>query len=407
MKHLFARRQDSRTTSGPRPSGRHRRRVRPCAEMLDSRLLMAAAGAAAADSTAADDLSRRVWKVVKPYITQDDFPGISVAVVTDGKVALTRGYGLSDVKTATHAEADTRFDIGSLTKTFTAIGVLMLYQESQGTSHPLDLNAPISDYLHNTKSFKLPSKWSHLTTMELLDMTTGITDEAINKPWQAQVAAGAKDPLLYTPGTKSSYSNTNYNLLGELIEQWTGESYATYIQDQILDPLGMSQTEVLGESATVSDQAAGYDAYRHAKWPKATLQDGKQMYAAAGMVSTAQDMATYMTALLDGDFLDPATYQLMWTSTPTPEYGSNPATDAIRGLGWDDAVDANGVPVEVDKSGSVPGFTSELILYPSTDSGVFVSFNANYDGGSDPSGAVALQVAQAIYQASQSGATSD
>ena len=107
------------------------------------------------------------------------------------------------------------------------------------------------------------------------------------------------------------------------------------------------------------------------------------MYAAAGMVSTAQDMATYMTALLSDRILDPATYALMWTSTPTPQYGVNPPTDALRGLGWDTAIDTSAGPTEVMKSGQVPGFTSELILFPSTDSGVFVSFNTNYHGSRD------------------------
>ena len=220
----------------------------------------------------------------------------------------TQGYGLGNVASGAAAAADTRFDIGSVTKTFTAVGILLLYQQSQGTSHPLDLNAPISQYLHNTPSFKLPRKWSGVTTMELLDMTSGIRNASNALPWQAQVESVAKAPLLFAPGTKTSYSDTNYDLLGEIIEQWTGEPYGTFIQDQILEPLGMSETEELGRSATVPNQAVGYDGPKHGKWPRATMQNGSAMYAAAGMVSTAQDMATYMTALLSGGLLDPATY---------------------------------------------------------------------------------------------------
>ena len=67
----------------------------------------------------------------------------------------------------------------------------------------------------------------------------------------------------------------------------------------------------------------------------------------------------------------------MWTSTPTPQYGTNPPIDDVRGLGWDTAIDTSAGPTEVTKSGLVPGFSSELILYPSSDSGVFVSFNTS------------------------------
>ena len=213
--------------------------------------------------------------------------------------------------------------------------------------------------------------------MELLDMTSGIRDVGGPRPWQAELRSIANDPLLYTPGTETSYSDANYDLLGELIEQWTGERYGTFIQDQILRPLGMSETQELGRSATVPNQAVGYDAPRHGRWRKAKVQNGPAMYASAGMVSTAQDMATYMTALLSGRILDPATYELMWTSTPTLQYGVNPPSNAERGLGWDTVIDTSAGPTEVAKSGQVPGYNSELILFPSSDSGVFVSFNSN------------------------------
>jgi len=409
---LSARRQDLRPSSEPRigparaddrPGRRARRLSRPEAEALDSRVLMASGNLGRADATASPVLSERVAQALKPYFDQDLIPGISVAIVSDGQVALAQGYGLSNVATGAPVAADTRFDIGSVTKTFTAIGVLLLYQESQGTSHSLDLNAPIGEYLHNSPSFKLPRQWSRVTTMELLDMTSGIGNGPGAQRWQAQVESIAKDPLLYAPGTKTSYSDTNYDLLGELIEQWTGEKYGTFIQDQVLEPLGMSETQELGRSATVPNQAVGYNAPRHGRWPKAEVQNGPEMYAAAGMVSTAQDMATYMTALLSGRLLDPATYRLMWTSTPTPLYGVNPPSNSVRGLGWDMAIDTSAGPAKVTKGGSVPGFISELILHPTSDSGVFVSINTNPQGSRDPNRVSALQVAESVYAATQTG----
>ena len=127
------------------------------------------------------------------------------------------------------------------------------------------------------------------------------------------------------------------------------------------------------------------------------------MYAAAGMVSTAHDMATYMTALLSGDLLDPATYALMWSTTPTPQYGVIQPANATRGLGWDTVINTSAGTAEVIKGGQVPGFTSDLVLYPGTDSGVFVSFNSNYQGSRNATAVSALQVAESVYDATQSG----
>jgi D-alanyl-D-alanine carboxypeptidase len=411
MTRFFTRRWDTRGSSEPRSGSaqaradgrRVLRRARPQAEVLDSRLLMAAG----ADSTASSSLSNSVAAVLQPYLSQNEVPGISVAVVTDGQVALAQGYGVSNVATRAPVEADTRFDIGSITKTFTSIGVLLLYQESQGTSHALNLNAPISDYLHNTSSFKLPSQWRNVTTMELLNMTSGIRDVGGPEPWQEELDSIANDRLLFTPGTKSSYSSANFDLLGDLIEQLSGEKYATFVQDQILDPLGMSESQVLGASAKVSNQAVGYNAPEHGRWTKAAIQNGKAMYAAAGIVSTAQDMGTYMAALLSGRLLDPATYALMWSSTPTPEYGVNPASDSAYGLGWDNVISTSDGVAQVTKSGQVPGFNSELILNPATDSGVFVSLNTNYFGSKNSNGITALQVAEAVDAVIQSGLTDE
>ncbi len=94
-------------------------------------------------------------------------------------------------------------------------------------------------------------------------MTSGIRNVGGAEPWQAQIKSIAREPLLFRPGTESYYSDTNYDLLGELIQQWTGDTYGGFIQARILDPLGMSETEELGGSATVANQAVGYDVLRH------------------------------------------------------------------------------------------------------------------------------------------------
>jgi hypothetical protein len=114
-------------------------------------------------------------------------------------------------------------------------------------------------------------------------------------------------------------------------------------------------------------------------------------------------MGTYMTALLSGRFLDPATYRLMWTSKPSPQYGADPPSDASRGLGWDLVIEKGARAVKVEKGGSVPGFVSELILCPASDSGVFVSINTNSAGSRHPNQISALHVAESLYAATRPG----
>jgi CubicO group peptidase (beta-lactamase class C family) len=112
-----------------------------------------------------------------------------------------------------------------------------------------------------------------------------------------------------------------------------------------------------------------------------------------------------MTALLSERILNPATYALMWTPVPTPQYGVNPSSSAERGLGWDTVIHRSDGSEEVTKGGQVPGYTSELVLDPTTDSGVFVSFNTNFTGSRNPNGVTALQVARSVYEATKTSSS--
>ena len=161
----------------------------------------------------------------------------------------------------------------------------------------------------------------------------------------------------------------------------------------------MSETQELGQSAVVANQAVGYSAPGHGSWLKASVQNGAAMYAAAGIVSTATDMATYMTALLSGRILDPASYQLMWTS---PAYAGQAPVGSSRGLGWDMVIDTSAGPAIVKKNGRVPGYSSDLVLYPLTDSGVFISYNTSQQAGGGSKAVNPMDVAAAVYEAALS-----
>ena len=208
-------------------------------------------------------------------------------------------------------------------------------------------------------------------------MTSGIRDVEDAQPWQAQLASIAKDPLLFTPGTETSYSNSNYlTCSASSSSSGPGKSTAPSSRTRILDPLGMSADPGAGPVRHGPEPGGRLQRAPAREVAEGRLRNGAAMYAAAGMVSTAQDMATYMTALLAGRILDPATYAMMWTATPTPQYGveSRLRGRARTGMGYGDRHERRARPRSA-RAGRSPDTPLQLILYPSSDSGVFVSIN--------------------------------
>jgi CubicO group peptidase (beta-lactamase class C family) len=402
-----------------------RSRRRPRIEGLEERVMLTATPAVA--NPIPNSLSEREALQLQPYITAHDFPGISVAVVLNGQVALARGYGLADAATGAKVQSSTPFDIGSVTKTFTALAVLYLYQEHKIAS----LDDPISDYLSkNNKYIDLPSTWSDFTIRQLLQMSTGIVDVGNKNPWSEQVASIASKPFKFTPaGSGALYSNANFYVLGALIERLDGGlTYAKFLETDVFPKFGLTATEpLIGTATSVPGQAIGYDPYDAAtkSFPVSTLWNGEAYFSSGDIVSTAADMGKYIQGLLNFDLLTPANYQTMWTSTPLPLYQNtvpfnpqDPVYD-LRGLAWDSSTWSAAGPVEVAKNGEAPGYSTELVLYPTVNkvagtdtpyskgNGVYVCFNTNPIF--EPKGATyptvgALAVANSVYEATQTGA---
>jgi len=199
-------------------------------------------------SVAAGALADPLDRYIDLKLQRSHTPGAALVVIRDGKIVKMRGYGLADVERKVPVTADTVFEIGSITKQFTATAIMMLVEQGK-----IDLADPIGKYLSD-----VPETWTAITIRQLLTHTSGIPDyEEImgyggyrNPMTSAQIIAlAAGRPLDFPPGTKWNYSNTGYYLLTLILEKISGESCARLLHKTIFAPAGMTHTRTSCEAS--------------------------------------------------------------------------------------------------------------------------------------------------------------
>lgn len=183
----------------------------------------------------------RLEEVAKSYTKDNAFMG-SVLVARGDQALLDRGYGMADVEWGIPDAPDVKFRLGSLTKQFTAVLVLLLQQDNK-----LRIEEPVSKYLPD-----LPKSWENITLAELLGHTSGIPDFTGDKDfgsWRMsphttteKIAFFRDKPLDFEPGIKFQYSNSNYEVLGAVIERVSGKSYGDLLHERIFQPLEMNDS---------------------------------------------------------------------------------------------------------------------------------------------------------------------
>ena len=278
-----------------------------------------------------------------------DFNG-SALVAKDGDVLYVKGIGMADEANDVANTPETRFRIGSITKQFTAIAILIL--ESRGLVKRSD---PVCDYLHTC-----PKGWEAVTIEHLLDHTSGIasfTDQpdfdGMKAATPAQTVASVADiPLTWSPGETFSYTNTGYVLLGMVIEKATGKSYEAFLQDEIFGPLAMEDSGY--EHGDTPGLATGYS---H-DFELADPLDMSVPYAAGGLSSTVLDLETWEEALYTEQLAPAADMHRYFT----------PLTDRTDlfgfGYGYGQFVGEWGGSRLIWHDGWINGFSSQLLRYP-------------------------------------------
>ncbi|HEX3465553.1 MAG TPA: serine hydrolase [Candidatus Elarobacter sp.] len=281
-------------------------------------------------------------------------PAISVAVVTNGRLAYVRAFGVADLTSHRPATPETRFRIASVTKMLTAVAVMQLVQGGR-----VRLDAPLATYLPSAPHAR------DVTVRQLLMHTSGVWnygDEAIRSgrvaaaTTPAEIVAWTADrPLDQTPGAKFDYSNTGYVLLGLVVEAVARQPLAAYEAEHIFTPAGMRET-TFGDAPAGAPRATGY---MSATGTPALAYSPTWFYADGDAVSTASDVARFDIALMSGRLVSPAIFAEMQSSAVD---AASLGAGVRYGLGLT-LVPYRGMTL-VEHHGGVPGFEAENFMLP-------------------------------------------
>jgi CubicO group peptidase (beta-lactamase class C family) len=324
--------------------------------------LVAAFVALATPPAMAQDVVR-MDQVVRSYADAKTFMG-SVLVARDGKVLFNRSYGSANLEWSVPNTPTTRFRIGSITKQFTAASILLLAERGK-----LSLDDPVRKHMPGA-----PAAWDAVTLHHLLTHTSGIpsftgfpeymTLKLSPSPIDRTIALFRDRPLEFAPGERMNYSNSGYVLLGYLVEKISGQSYASFVRDNIFTPLGMESSDYDMNSPVVPQRAAGYAP--GAGGPvNAAFIDMSIPHGAGALASTTEDLLRWTQGLFGGKLLSAASLEKM-----TTPFKNDYALGVL-------VLEQNGRKL-ITHSGGIEGFNSYLAYYPA-DKVTIVSL-ANLNG---------------------------
>lgn len=347
-----------------------------CAHDLDQshRLVLAWSGSVLKEAS-------DVQSLVASARERNGLAGVGVAVVTRGAAPVMACSGVAEVVSARPVEPDTVFSIASMTKTMTAIGLMRLYEDRR-----FQLDDPVNEYL---KTFRIqpPSGGADVTFRHLLTHTAGIgqvpalIDVVRPAAWNRAKpgSRGANLARLYRgvlkpevkAGTKWAYANHGFAVLGQLVEDISGDPLPLYMHDNVFQPLGMTSTDYLRQPDLRARMAGSY---RNGRGRLEAVRDYDRCLLGAGSRSTMSDMARYVQALL-GTFagegepvLRRETLAEMWSSQFSPD-------PRIPGMALAFFLHSFDEHRAVGHDGNGPGDASALLIAPEDGAAVVVLAN--------------------------------
>ena len=276
-------------------------RRRPVLLLLAASALALTLNPLASRPAAAQDAAR-MDQVIRASSDADAFSG-AVLVARDGRILLDQGYGLANREWNIPNDGDVKFRLGSLSKQFTAVAVMLLNQQGK-----LDLDAPIKTWLPDA-----PAAWDAITPRHLLSHTAGVPNFTAFSDFEAQktrpatmsqlIARFRDRPLDFAPGSRFAYSNSGYVLLSAIIEAASGQTYADFVAANLFHPMGMSDSGYDRHDVILPRRASGYapgaDGVVNADYVDMSIPTG-----AGALYSTTHDLLKWEQGLFGGRVLN-------------------------------------------------------------------------------------------------------
>lgn len=313
-------------------------------------------------SITAQNLEKQVDDYLKSEYPSDG-PGVSFLIAKDGKPIYQKAFGLANIELNVPMTPKNVFEIGSITKQFTAVAILML--EEQGK---LKIEDDITKYVPD-----YPTKGKKITIHHLLNHTSGIKSytsmnnfmEVVRKNLTPKelIDVFKNEPMDFEPGEKFLYNNSGYILLGHIIEVVSGQSYGDFIQKNIFDTLGMTSSSYGSMTTIVPNRASGYSPSENG-YKNANFLDLSIPYAAGSIMSTTEDLLKWQNALNTHKLIKKESYEKAIHGS-TLNNGEHISYG--YGLGEDYV---NGSP-SIQHSGGIFGYTTMGIYLPQEK--IFVS----------------------------------
>jgi CubicO group peptidase (beta-lactamase class C family) len=334
------------------------------------------------------DISRKLDQEIEHLFQESDSPGLAVGVVKDQELIYARGFGVTNLKTGEEVTPQTLFHMASITKPFVATSIVQLLEQNK-----LSLDDRIVDYL---PYFELKDeRYATLTIRQFLTHSSGmpdVEDYRWDKPeydegaLERYVRSLTDQELLFEPGEKFTYSNMAFEVLGDLIAKVSGQSFADYVKEHILQPLDMKDSSILVQDIDPVLLANGhvegwFGTTRVTKHYAYNRSHGPSSCLYSNVVDMSQwAIANMNSGELGGNrILDASSYELLWT----------PALEEVRvadgnrpvhiGLSWF-LSEIAGYRI-VTHGGSDTGYRTNFVMYP--DEGMAVIVLSNYSGLDD------------------------
>jgi CubicO group peptidase (beta-lactamase class C family) len=341
-------------------------------------LLIASAAAPAAPLRHAPDaaLAAKIDTYIRPFVEGNNFPG-AILVARGDDVLFSKAYGMANYELKVPNTPRHRFHLASLTKMFTAAAVLLL--EEQGKLSTSDTVAKFLPDYPNGDRILLEHLLAHTAGVPNAEFSDG--EGRVHYTTEQLVAKFKARPLDFEPGSKTRYSNSNYNLLTYIIEKVSGQSYGEYLKANISDRLGMKSTVNDGDaSALIEDRASGTvpDGFRGVK--NAPWVDWSSKTGSGSLVSTTEDLARFVRAEFGGALLKPESLAKVTQKRPGFPYGWSQDEESSR--------------KQFAVGGRSPGFITAVQHYPEDRTTIIVLTNSYSSMAQDP---VVGDIAALVY----------